>query len=45
MPSRRSREKIEAVREGLESMKRGEGRPAEEVFAEIEKEMRAKARQ
>ena len=31
-------ETIEAVRQGLESMKRGEGRPAEEVFAEIEKD-------
>jgi PHD/YefM family antitoxin component YafN of YafNO toxin-antitoxin module len=38
-------ETIEAVREGLESMKRGEGRPTEEVFAEIEKELLAKPRQ
>ncbi|WP_244884942.1 type II toxin-antitoxin system Phd/YefM family antitoxin [Singulisphaera acidiphila] len=36
-------ETIEAVREGLESMKRGEGRPAEEVFASIEQELLAKA--
>lgn len=38
-------ETIQAVREGLESMQRGEGRPADEVFAEIEKEFRASARQ
>ena len=37
-------ETIEAVREGLESMKRGEGRPAEEVFAEMEKELLARVR-
>src|SRR3954465_3481899 len=35
-------ETIVAVREGLASMKRGEGRPAEDVFAEIEKDLRAK---
>ena len=33
-------ETIEAVREGLTSMKRGEGRPAEVVFDELEKELR-----
>ena len=35
---------IAAVREGLDSIKRGEGRPPQEVFAEIEKELLAKAR-
>lgn len=35
-------ETIEAVREGLASMKRGEGRPAEVVFDELEKELRGK---
>ena len=33
-------ETIEAVQEGLASMKRGEGRPAEVVFDELEKELR-----
>ena len=29
-------ETIEGIRRGLEQMKRGEGRPAEEVFAEMQ---------
>ena len=33
-------ETIEAVQEGLASMKHGEGRPAEVVFDELEKELR-----
>lgn len=33
-------ETIEAVREGLASMRRGEGRPADEVFEELEAELR-----
>ena len=33
-------ETIEAVREGLASMRRGEGRPAEEFFTELEAELR-----
>ena len=33
-------ETIETVREGMASMKRGEGRPAEVVFDELEKELR-----
>jgi prevent-host-death family protein len=33
-------ETIKVVREGLASMKRGEGRPAEVVFDELEKELR-----
>lgn len=36
-------ETIEAVREGLASMKRGEGRPADDVFAELERELQARA--
>jgi len=36
-------ETIEAVREGLASMKRGEGRPIDEIFAEMEKELAARA--
>jgi len=36
-------ETIEAVREGLASMTRGEGRPADDVFAELEKELQARA--
>ena len=32
-------ETIEAVQEGLASMKRGEGRPADAVFDELEKEL------
>src|SRR3954463_9941811 len=36
-------ETIQAVKEGLESMQRGEGRPADEAFADIEKVLRAKA--
>ncbi len=32
-------EAIEGIREGLESMKRGEGRPAREVLEEIRKEL------
>jgi hypothetical protein len=31
-------EAVEGIRKGLESMRRGEGRDAEEVFAEIEAE-------
>ncbi len=38
-------ETIDAVKEGLASMKRGEGRPLEEVFDDVEKEMRTMARQ
>lgn len=30
-------EAIEAIRKGLESMKRGEGRPVDEAFAEMRK--------
>ncbi len=32
-------EAIEGIREGLESMKRGEGRPAREVLEEIRREL------
>lgn len=35
-------ETIQAVRDGLESMRRGEGRPVDEVFAELERELRAR---
>lgn len=38
-------ETIQAVKEGLASMERGEGRPADEVFDELEQQWRAKARQ
>jgi prevent-host-death family protein len=37
-------ETIEAVQEGLASMKRGEGRPMDEVFDGVEKEFRTKTR-
>jgi prevent-host-death family protein len=36
-------ETIQAVKEGLASMERGEGRPLDAVFDELEKELRAKA--
>jgi prevent-host-death family protein len=38
-------ETIEAVQEGLASMKRGEGRPMDDVFDRLEKEFRAKTRE
>lgn len=34
---------IEAVREGLASIQRGEGRSIDDVFTELEKELRARA--
>jgi PHD/YefM family antitoxin component YafN of YafNO toxin-antitoxin module len=37
-------ETIQAVKEGLASMGRGEGRPMEEAFDALEEELRAKAR-
>ena len=37
-------ETIEAVKEGLASIDKGEGRPLNEVFDALEKELRAKAR-
>jgi len=37
-------ETIQAVKEGLHSADRGEGRPMDEVFDALEKELRAKAR-
>jgi prevent-host-death family protein len=37
-------ETIEAVKEGLASMERGEGKPMDEVFDALEKTLRAKAR-
>src|SRR5262249_30716573 len=37
-------ETIQAVKEGLASIDRGEGRPMDEVFDALEKELRAKAR-
>ena len=37
-------ETIQAVREGLASIGRGEGRPMDEAFDELEKQLRAKAR-
>ena len=37
-------ETIEAVKEGLASMERGEGRPLDDVFDDLEKEMRKKVR-
>jgi PHD/YefM family antitoxin component YafN of YafNO toxin-antitoxin module len=37
-------ETIQAVREGLASMERGEGRPLDDVFDDLEEEMRKKAR-
>src|SRR3954451_17755585 len=36
-------ETIQAVREGLASIESGEGRPMDEVFDALEKELRAKA--
>src|SRR5438105_6020474 len=38
-------ETIQAVKEGLASIDRGEGRPMDEAFDELEKALRAKARQ
>src|SRR3954465_14714239 len=38
-------ETIQAVKEGLASIERGEGRPMDEAFDELEKQLRAKARQ
>jgi prevent-host-death family protein len=38
-------ETIAAVKEGLASIERGEGRPMDEFFDELEKAMRAKAGQ
>ena len=37
-------ETIQAVREGLASVERGEGRPMDEVFDALEAELRAKVR-
>ena len=37
-------ETIQAVKDGLASIERGEGRPMDEVFDALEKESRAKAR-
>jgi prevent-host-death family protein len=37
-------ETIQAVKDGLASMERGEGRPMEEVFDALEEGLRAKAR-
>ena len=37
-------ETIEAVQESLATMKRGEGRPLEEVFSELEKRFAVKTR-
>src|SRR5262245_31115987 len=37
-------ETIQAVKEGLQSIDRGEGRPMDEVFDGLERELRAKAR-
>lgn len=36
-------ETIQAVKDGLASMKRGEGRPMDEVFDQLQNEMAAKA--
>ncbi|HEU5117193.1 MAG TPA: type II toxin-antitoxin system Phd/YefM family antitoxin [Isosphaeraceae bacterium] len=36
-------ETIQAVKEGLASMNRGDGRPMDEVFDELEKALRARA--
>lgn len=36
-------ETIEAVREGLAALERGEGRPLDDVFDALEKKLRAKA--
>ena len=38
-------ETIQAVREGLESVERGEGKPMDEVFDALEKQFRVTARQ
>jgi prevent-host-death family protein len=38
-------ETIQAVKEGLASMERGEGRPMDQVFDELEKNLRLTARQ
>ena len=38
-------ETIQAVKEGLPSMERGEGRPMDQVFDELEKNLRLTARQ
>lgn len=37
-------ETIQAVKEGLASIERGEGKPMDDVFNALEKEMRAKTR-
>jgi prevent-host-death family protein len=37
-------ETIEAVKEGIASANRGEGRPIDELFDEIENQLRAKAK-
>ena len=37
-------ETIQAVKEGLASVDRGEGRPMDHVFDDLEKKLRAKAR-
>jgi PHD/YefM family antitoxin component YafN of YafNO toxin-antitoxin module len=37
-------ETIQAVKEGLSSIERGEGKPMDDVFAALEKEIAAKAR-
>jgi prevent-host-death family protein len=37
-------ETIEAVREGIASARRGEGRTTDELFDDIEKQLRAKAK-
>ena len=37
-------ETIEAVREGLASIDRGEGRPMDDVFDDLEKKLRTRAR-
>jgi len=37
-------ETIEAVKEGIASANRGEGRPVDELFEDIEKQLRAKAK-
>ena|SRR5208337_1347499 len=37
-------ETIQAVKEGLASIDKGEGRPMDEVFDDLEKKLRAKAR-
>ena len=37
-------ETIEAVKEGIASANRGEGRPIDELFDDIEKQLRAKAK-